>query len=113
MSSINVRLREALAPVGLPVVPEVYTGEEPRYITTECTEDPSLYADGGPYLMGYSVVIRLFLPTGERPDSYKQGIFDALASLRCPYPDVESDTDLDRQSWVFSCKWAEVRADEL
>ena len=78
---INEKIVAALEPMGYPVVPDLYTGEEGTHITFNYGSRGELFADGTPFSDVYLVQVHLMAPFGVNTVStrkqIKQQLFDA------------------------------------
>lgn len=101
------RLKAALAPLGLPVKPDAYMGEEEQYITYNYDLLPVLYADDRPHFFRALIQVHLFAPRGVATSALRTGIMQALAGAGFPWPEVENAGDQDGQHYVFETETVE------
>lgn len=105
--TVNERLIQALEPLGLPIYPDVYTGEDPKYIVFTYTEGGGVFGDDTASVVVYALYVSLYLPSDVNPIALKRAVVDALVGMGCTYPTITNVSDLDGQGWVFDCEWCE------
>lgn len=101
------RLKAALDPLGLPVKPDAYMGEEEQYITYNYDLLPVLYADGRAHFFRALIQVHLFAPLGVSTVGARAGIMQALAGAGFPWPEMENASDKDAQHYVFETEAVE------
>lgn len=99
--SIEERVINALSPLGLPVVPNLYDGEELAYIVINYSEYPELYGDDTPEMIRNIIQVHLFLPHGWNPTALKKRLRKALATVFDNYPSTVNASDSVGQHYVF------------
>lgn len=111
--SINERLIAALSPLGFPVVPDLYTGEEPVYLTFNYDIVGALFAEDAPQMDRYLVQVHLFAPFGRNLVGTRRQIRRLLLQAGFTWPDVvdagaatASEQDVG-QHIVFECELEE------
>ena len=109
---IDTTIRTALAPLGLPVEPNDYDGEEREYISFVYSELGVIYADGKPDAIRYLVSIHWYLPRGKNPEIGKNRIRNLLLDAGATWPNIVNASDKEGQHYAFSCEMTgEVPAD--
>ena len=98
---IDSKIRTALEPLGLPVCPHDYEGEELEYIAYVYNELGVVYANGAPHAMRYLVTLSWYLPRGENPESGKNRIRLLLKAAGATWPNIVDASDGDGQHYVF------------
>lgn len=101
------KLRAALAPLGIPVKPDVYAGDEEQYITYNYDLLPAHHADNRPHFYRALIQIHLFAPLGVSTSELRTGIMQALAGAGFPWPEMENASDKDGQHYVFETEAVE------
>ena len=103
--TVDRALQTALGEIGLPVVPQVYTGEELEYIVTNHNCVPSVYAERAPRAARHLVQVHYYLPSGQNPNLMLQGISRALWDGGFTWPAVTDAGDTESQHWVLECEY--------
>lgn len=112
--TVGERLKAALDPFGLPVKPDLYTGDETEFLTYNYDLLPVQFADGRPLLWRALVQVHLFCPRGVNRVHLVRQITAALVRGGFTCPEVQnvtqsggagsSSTDGKSQHWVFECE---------
>ena len=103
--SVDNALQTALLPLGLPVYPQTYEGEELEYIVTNHSCVPSVYASRAPHAARHLVQVHYFLPTGQNPNLTLRQISRALWNVGFTWPGVEDAGDSNGQHYVLECEY--------
>lgn len=99
--SIEERVINALSPLGLPVAPNRYDGEELAYVVFNYSEYPELYGDDYPELLRNILQVHLYLPHGWNPVQLKKRLRRELVKVCDNYPETVNASDGDSQHYVF------------
>lgn len=99
--TLNERLRKALAPVGLPVLPDVDTRHRERCVTFNYELLPCQFADGRPLYDRALIQVHLFLPLKENGLRLRGRVRAALAGAGFAWPEVVDATGAEGQHYVF------------
>lgn len=108
--TVNERLIAALSPIVPVVAPDVYSGDEPEYITFSYSELPVFFGDDLPEFTRYLITIDWFLPPGVNPRARKRQIRTALLEAGFDAPEVVPDNTAERQHYVFETEWLDGEA---
>lgn len=84
----------------LPLFPNVYTGEELRYLVYNYYVIPDVFADSAAHAARYSVQLHLYLPHKENPNPVKLAIINACLNV-FTFPSMTNASDKDGQHYVF------------
>ena len=103
--SVDQALTAALAQLGIPHAPNLYTGEETEYITTNYQIIPEVYAERAPRAARYLVQVHYYRPQGENPNATVQAIGRALWNQGFTWPAVENASDESGQHYVLECEY--------
>ena len=98
---IDSKIRTALEPLGLPVCPHDYEGEELEYITFVYSELGALHANGAAQAIRYLVTLSWYLPNGNDPGQGKARIRQLLKAAGSTWPDIVNASDDEGQHYVF------------
>lgn len=101
------RLKAALDPLGLPVKPDIYAGDEDQYITYNYDLLPAHHADDRPHLYRALIQVHLLAPHGVTTTVIRTGIMQALAGAGFPWPEAVNASDKDGQHYVFETETVE------
>lgn len=108
--TVNERLITALEPVGHPIVPDQYTGEEAVYLTFNHGVRGALFADDAPGYDVHMVQVHLFAPYGWNSMALRAQVKRRLFSAGFTWPeetDAGSESQEARemgQHIVFECE---------
>ena len=102
--TVNESIIGALSPLGLPVVPDIYTGEETCYFTFNYDLVPVQFAGNRPIWWKALVQVHLFAPLGENLLSRRGESARALVGAGYTWPEIIDATDKDAQHYVFECE---------
>lgn len=105
--SCDENLQTALKALGLPVYPNVYTGQELEYITWSYTEIPEVPADDAPHAARYLITVRYYLPFDKNPNGMKRAISRALFDAWCTWPSITNISDQVGQGYALECEWTD------
>ena len=94
-------LVSALTPVGLPIYPDVYTGDGLEYLVYNYNEYPDLFGDDTNEMTQNIVQLHYFLPLAQNPTATKRKIKKAIYSLGETAPTVINASDGVSQHFVF------------
>ena len=94
-------------PTGIPVSPNIYTGDELEYIVTNYSTIPEVYADRAPHAARYVVQVHYLLPHGQNPNTMLQGLSRALWEQGFTWPGIVNAGDSDGQHYVLECEYAD------
>lgn len=105
--TVNQKIREALAPFGCPVKPDLYTGNEARWFTfNEADNRAALHANNSPRGDRVAMQIHFFLPLEENYLSERRRIRRALLNAGFTYPFITMLTEDDTRirHIIFECE---------
>ena len=100
------KIIETIKPFGIPCVPDVYKGEERKWITYNYAGDYGAeFADDAPETIINSVQIHLFLPQGESFTQLKKQIRSALSEAGFTFPEITVLTEDEERirHIIFEC----------
>lgn len=106
--TLNEKLRSALEPLGLPVVPGVDSRSRERVITFQYDLLPWQFADNAPMYYKALVQVHLFLPLPENGLRLRREILSALTAGGFTWPEVIDAGNDNGQHWVFECQALET-----
>ena len=101
---IDERLRAALLPSGLPVFPNLYTGDALEYLVTNYTMLPALQAGDRPGAARYLVQVHYYLPHKKNPNAVIEALCKALHAAGFTAPSVQNAADGSGQHYVLECE---------
>lgn len=101
---LNQRLRTALEQLGMPVLPDVDTGNRERCMVFHYDLRPAQFAGNEPCWYKALVQVHLFLPLGEDGVALQGQVIRALAGAGFTWPEVVDATDEEGQHKVFECE---------
>lgn len=107
--NVNKLIIDALSSLEYPVVPTVYTGKEPIYITFNYVDDRGeVFADNKPLIDIAYMQIHLFAPGNFNYMNLKKKIRAKLLNAGFTYPQisVQYETDLNINHIIFECEIA-------
>ena len=111
--SLNETIITALSPLGYPVRPDRYKGDEPVYLTFNYNRQCRLFADDTPQFDICFVQVHLFAPCGWDSEAVRLEIKQKLFAAGFTWPE-ETDAgssdetlDPDGQHIVFECEIGE------
>lgn len=107
--TINAQIIKALAPLGFPIAPDIYTGTEAVYITFNYDLLPAEFADNCPSYWRALVQVHLFAPLSTNLVGQRWKVVSALSSAGFTWPEVVDATDQDAQHFVYE---TEIMTDE-
>ena len=90
----------------LPLFPNVYTGEELRYLVYNYYVIPQVYAEATAHAARYSVQLHLYLPHKENPNAVKLAIINACVAAGFTFPSMTNASDKEGQHYVFEFEYA-------
>lgn len=99
--TVNERIRGALLPLGLPVVPAPDTRQRERCFTFNYNLVPFGFADNGPIRYKALIQVHLILPLGANSVPYRYKTIQALVGAGFTWPEVVDATDGETQHFVF------------
>lgn len=102
--TLNQRLRDALEPLGLPVIPDVDTQHRSRCLVFNYDLLPAQYADNGPLWYRALIQVHLYLPLEENGLGLLREVAGVLAGAGMTHPDIIDATDEKTQHKVFECE---------
>lgn len=105
--SVDEMLNTALTTVGLPVFPNVYTGDLESYLVWTYAQIPAVHACDAPQSARYLITVNLFLPHKENPNALKRAISMALFNADCTWPSITNISDSEGQGYAFECEWTD------
>jgi hypothetical protein len=112
--SVNETILTALAPLGFPVKPDRYTGEEPVYLTFHVSRIGAMYANDAPRFDRCLVAVHLFAPYGWNSIETRREIRKRLFAAGFTWPEEtpaemgnEENTN-EGQHIVFECEIEEA-----
>lgn len=108
INPILLKLKEA---TGLPVAPELYTGDAERYIVFNYSEMAVLYGDDDPIADTALVQVHLYLPCGENYMKLKEEIRNFLKQNGFNNIEIQStvEPDMKYTHVIFECEYTEGR----
>lgn len=104
---IDIRLRAAVdgaMPVGFPIYPNLYTGDELEYIVTNYTMLPVLHAGDRPGAARYLIQVHYYLPHKKNPNAVIEALCKALHQAGFTAPSVQNAADGSGQHYVLECE---------
>lgn len=109
--TVNERLITALEPLGYPIAPDRYTGEETVYLTFNYGVRGALFADDAPGYDVYLVQVHLFAPYGWNSVALRGQVKRRLFAAGFTWPE-ETDAgsaqeQREGQHIVFECEMGE------
>ena len=106
--SVDAVLQTALAPFGIPVYPNLYTGTDLEYIVTNYTEISALYAGDAGHAARYLISVRYHLPHKKNPNLTLRQLQRALYNAGCTWPgSVVNASDELGQIYVIECEYTD------
>lgn len=90
----------------LPLFPNVYTGEDLRYLVYNYFVIPQVYAEHVAHAARYSVQLHLYLPHKENPNAVKLAIINACVAAGFTFPSMTNASDKEGQHYVFEFEYA-------
>ena len=114
--SVNERIITALEPLGYPVVPDLYTGEETTYLTFNYSGHGALFADDVPCYEVHMVQVHFLVPYGVNTVATRRDIRRRLFAAGFTWP-TETDAGNEYRSEhtgqhiVFECEIEEAALD--
>lgn len=103
--SVDEALKAALDPLEIPFAPNLYTGDETEYITTNFQTIPEVYAERAPRAARYLVQVHYYLSHGRNPNATVRTISRALWNQGFTWPGVENASDDDGLHFVLECEY--------
>lgn len=103
--SVDEALKAALDPLEIAYAPNLYTGDETEYITTNFQTIPDVYAERAPRAARYLVQVHYYLPNGRNPNATIRTISRALWNQGFTWPSVENASDDDGLHYVLECEY--------
>lgn len=100
------KIVEAIRPLGIPCVPDLYTGNEERYVTYNFVDDYGTdFADDEPETIVNSMQIHFFMPAKETYIDWKKRIRKALFDADFTFPEVTIQTEDENtiRHMIFEC----------
>jgi len=109
--SCDSALQTALTPLGLPVFPNKYTGQELEYIVTNWTMLGE--AHGGDFASAsrYLVQVHYYLPDKQNPNNMLDRICLALAAEGFTSPDISQAHSDQGQHYAIECDYCDGGVD--
>ena len=110
--TVNEKILSALEPLGLPVSPDLHTGEETTYIIFNYSIRGGLFADDAPGYDIYLIQVHLMAPYGKNTVALRKEIKRALFSAGFTWPtEVDAGSkyrsENTGQHLVFECQFEE------
>lgn len=111
--SVNQLILDTLASLGIPVVPDRYTGEESRYCVFNYNTAPADYGDDDPKHERYLIQVHLFAPIGENILEIRRKVKRLLHGAGLTWPVEENATETYEttgeggQHYIFECEYVE------
>lgn len=99
--NLNQILLTALASLGLPCVPDHYTGTESVYLTFNYSLLPTAHSDDAPKFWTALIQVHLFAPIGKNVLALRTKIPTLLVRADLAWPTVEDAGDERFQHFVF------------
>lgn len=100
-------LQTALSPSGLPVFPNVYTGDEDEYLVTNYTTIPEVHAEGVADAARYLIQVHYYLPPKQNPNAVLEALSLALAAADCTCPEIVPAEEKNKQHYVLECEYCD------
>lgn len=98
---IDATIRAALEPLGIPIEPNGYNGEELEYLSYTYSELGALFAESRAQAIRYLVDLSWYLPHGNDPGQGKARIRQLLKAAGATWPDIVNASDDEGQHYVF------------
>lgn len=89
----------------LPLYPNVYTGDDLRYLVYNYYVIPEVYADSAAHAARYSIQLHLYIPHKENPNPIKLQIYSACHENSFPTPSMTNASDDEGQHYVFTFEY--------
>lgn len=105
------RIINALRDLGLPVFPNIYTGEELSYFTFSFDSIPESFAEGTAVGVREMLSVHLFLPNGQSPVRIKRRTVMGLIANGATYPSITNASDEECQHYIFECEVLQEQGD--
>ena len=105
MTNVDNALQAALQPLGLPVYPVLYTGQDLEYIVTNHTSIHAVYAERAPQAARHLVTVLYFLPWKKNPNPMILQISQALFAQGFTWPNVTDASDNEGQIYALECEY--------
>lgn len=105
MTNVDDALQTALRPLGLPVYPVLYTGEDLEYIVTNHNAIPRVDAERIPHAALHLCTVRYFLPWKKNPNPMILRISQALSDAGFTWPSVTEASDSEGQIYALECRY--------
>lgn len=108
--TINEQVIQALEPLGYPVVPDRYTGDEKIYLTFNYGSRGGLFSDDAPQFDICMLQVHLFAPHGANVVALRGSIRQRLFAAGFTWPEVtdagagDRTQDPEGQHIVFECE---------
>lgn len=103
--TLNQKLRQALEPLGLRLVPDVDTAHGERGCVLHYDLRPVQTADNAPLFYKALVQVHLFLPLEENGIALVGRAVRAVAAAGCTWPEVVDASDETGQHKVLECEY--------
>ena len=110
---LNQRIREALEPIGLPVVPDVDTQQRDRCLIFNYSTVGDFFSDDVPQFERCLIQIHYICPHGWNSLEERRAVKRALFAAGFSWPEETPASDSTRkdsenkQHYVFECEWLE------
>jgi hypothetical protein len=102
--TLNETIIAALTPLGLPVVPDVYTGTQSDYITFNFDALPRQFVGNVPVFYLCLIQVHLFASLEQDTENLRATIPRLLTGAGCTWPEIINATDKAGQHYVFECQ---------
>ena len=99
--TIEQRIISALSGLGLPVVPEPYTGDALEYLTFSYDLFGTIFAEGKPGTILFDISLHYYAPFASNPNATRIKICTAISAAGFAWPTITNASDKDGQHWVF------------
>lgn len=111
--SVEQRIKDALAPLGIPVEPDAYTGTETTYCIFRYNSVPDGFADNEPAYERYLIQVHLYSSVGTDTTEQRRQIKQLLYAADFTWPEEHGIPETERtemyegQHYMFACELAE------
>lgn len=106
--TVDAALQAALSGFGLPVFPNLYTGEALEYLVTHYDVISEIYADDKAGAARYLIQVHYHLPHKQNPNLTLRRLQRALWGAGCSWPGgVVNASDGKGQHYVIECEYTD------
>ena len=105
---INDEIKVALQPLNVPVVADIYNGQENIFVTFNVNTVPIYHGDNHPRFIKSLIQIHLFAPLRQDVIALRDNIVTLLFKADFTWPTETNNTDDTGQHYVYECESIEV-----